>query len=64
MTDFNRGELVNVRKNGYWLTGIVTDVFTAPVTGQEVVVVGGDGYYVEDVSRIGWTIPEPQSLRA
>lgn len=68
-TQFQRGQLVTCRQeNGTWRQGIATDVFRGPVTGQEVVVMGGDGYYVEDVREVDGImvriVPEPQSLRA
>jgi hypothetical protein len=45
-----------------WKIGIVTDVFVAPVTEKIVYVIGGEGYYAEDVTDFV-TEPEPQSLR-
>jgi hypothetical protein len=67
-TIFDRGDLVwCLVSAGYWKRGIVTDVFRAPITNREVVVVGGDGYYVDDVmpdTGEGMPVPEPQSLRA
>jgi len=47
-TIYDRGDLVWCRlENKQWRKGIVTDVFRAPVTGLEVVVVGGEGYYAD-----------------
>ena len=70
-TLFQRGDLVWCRtEQGMWQRGITTDVFVAPVTGREVVVVRGVGYYTDDVvPDTGETLPtmdapEPQSLRA
>jgi len=67
-TYFHRGQLVTCRQeNGTWRQGIATDVFRAPITGQEVVVMGGDGYYTDDVREVDGLavriVPEPQSLR-
>jgi hypothetical protein len=68
-TLFQRGDLVWCRTDErMWVRGIVTDVFLAPVTGREVVVVHGTGYYTEDVvpdpGKDLSVVPEPQSLRA
>jgi len=65
-TTYDRGDLVWCRqKNQQWREGIVTDVFRAPITNREVVVVGGEGYYADrDVIGDFGEVPEPQSIRA
>jgi hypothetical protein len=65
-TLYQRGDLVWVRlEAGEWRRGIATDVFVAPITGREVVVVGGQGYYADDdVIADPAITPDPQSLRA
>lgn len=65
-TMYQRGDLVWCRiEAGEWRCGIVTDVFTAPMTGREVVVVGGTGYYAADTDTLpDTTVAEPQSIRA
>lgn len=64
-TIYDRGDLVWCRiEFGTWKRGIVTDVFRAPITMREVVVVGGDGFYSDDVMPDTGDVPEPQSLRA
>lgn len=45
--DYQRGDLVWVRRPHEWVRGIATDVFTAPVSERLVVVVGGEGYYAD-----------------
>lgn len=63
-TMFQRGDLVWCRvEHGFWKRGIVTDCFRAPITQHEVVVVGGDGYYSDDVMPDTGDVPEPGSLR-
>ena len=63
-TIFQRGDLVWTRiEQGYWERGIVTDVFIALVTGKEVVVVHGDGFYAEDVMPDTGDVPEQQALK-
>jgi hypothetical protein len=48
-TIYDRGDLVWVRlPERQWQRGIVTDVFRAPITKREVVVVNGSGYYADD----------------
>jgi hypothetical protein len=61
---FSRGDRVCARApwKTHWRIGIITDVFVAPVTGKLVYVIGGEGYYADEVTD---DIPaEPQSLRA
>lgn len=65
-TRFQRGDLVWCRTDeGMWVRGLVTDVFVAPVTGREVVVTHGTGYYTDDVVPDPGEAPapEPQALR-
>jgi hypothetical protein len=63
-TMYERGDTVWCRiASGQWERGIVTDVFVAPLTGVEVVVVNGRGYYA-DADVVADTPTEPQSLRA
>lgn len=65
-TTFQRGDLVWCRTDrGHWQRGIVTDVFTGPLSKREVVAMGGDGYYTDDVMPDPGegAVPEPQSLR-
>ena len=64
-TIFDRGDLVWCRTDfGEWRRGIVTEAFRAPITGREVVVMGGTGYYSDDVMPDTGDVPEPQSARA
>ena len=49
---FHKGQTVYVRGERQWTTGIITDLFLAPVTGQRVYVVDGKGYYEPDVSEL------------
>lgn len=64
-TEYQRGDLVFVRREDCWERGIITDVFRGDVTGVEVVVVGGNGYYAEThVFPVPVEAVEPQSLRA
>jgi hypothetical protein len=49
---FQLGQTVHVRENRQWLTGIIIDLFVAPLSGQWVYVVGANGYYAEDVAEV------------
>lgn len=62
---YQRGDLVWCRMpSGQWARGIITDVFTAPMTGREVVVVNGSGFYADDDVIADTETAESQSLRA
>ena len=64
-----KGERVNVRHSygltaPEWRTGIITEMFIAPITNTYVYVVAGNGYYEHEVRTWEDLPAEPQSLRA
>lgn len=54
---FSHGARVMVRHtygltNPEWRAGIITEMFVAPITGTWVYVVGGNGYYENEIRPV------------
>lgn len=45
-----------------WGIGIITDLFRAPISGEFVYVIDGEGFYERELTA-DFHAPEPQSLR-
>ena len=61
---FSHGARVMVRHtygltNPEWRTGIITEMFVAPITGTWVYVVAGNGYYENEIRQV-----DTEELRA